>query len=115
RVELAALAERLGEWAQLLKIVNGMLRDRVLRNKQPLMQAITSVDRRLTEKGMRAFDAKSETDRTRTIAYTIKVSLDILDRESQERFAELGVFPEDVDVPLGVVARLWSEMGGLDA
>ena len=114
RVELAALAARLGEWAQLLKIINGVLRGRTVK-KEPLAQAIVSVDRRLTKKGLREFDAKSAADRTRTIAYTIKVSLDALDRAGQERFGELGVFPEDVDVPLGVVTRLWDHTGGIDA
>jgi WD40 repeat protein len=112
--ELAALAKRLGEWAQLLKIVNGVLRERVVKHRQPLRVAITSVNQRLTDKGLGDFDAKNEADRTKTIAHTIKVSLDELDRESQQRFGELGVFPEDVDVPLGVVARLWNETAGID-
>jgi hypothetical protein len=37
---LAKLAARLGEWAQLLKIVNGFLRDRVVKNRGPLPKAI---------------------------------------------------------------------------
>jgi WD40 repeat protein len=112
--ELGALTKRLGEWAQLLKIVNGFLRDRVMKNRQPLAQAIKGVNQRLTEKGLRAFDAKNEADRTKTIAYTIEVSLDLLDPESRTRFGELGVFPEGVDVPIGIIARFWKESGDLD-
>jgi WD40 repeat protein len=112
--ELEKLAQRLGEWAQLLKLVNGFLRDRVCKNRQPLDQAIAGVNRRLTEKGLDAFSARDEADRSRAIAKTIGVSLDLLTEDERARFAELAVFPEDVDVPLGVVARFWRETGGLD-
>ena len=40
RAPLAALAGRLGEWPLLLKLVNGALRERVLRHGQPLPQAL---------------------------------------------------------------------------
>ena len=30
------------------------------------------------------------------------------------RFGELGVFPEDADIPVGVIARLWGATGGLE-
>ena len=31
----------------------------------------------------------------------------------QVRFAELAVFPEDVDIPVGIAARLWAQRGEL--
>jgi hypothetical protein len=114
RGALAALAHRLGEWAQLLKLVNGFLRDRVVKNRQKLDQAIIGVNRRLDEKGLIAFDAKNEANRANAIAITIGVSLDLLREDERARFAELAVFPDDADVPLGVVARLWRKTGGLD-
>jgi hypothetical protein len=48
---LTHLAARLGEWAQLLKLVNGFLRDRVIRNRERLPQAIAGVNKRLDLKG----------------------------------------------------------------
>lgn len=111
---LAALAQRLGEWALLLKLVNGFLRDRVRKSKQPLDKAIAGVNRRLTDKGLLAFDAKNEANRANAIAITIGVSLDLLTEDERARFAELAVFPEDMDVPLGTVVRLWRETGPLD-
>ena len=69
---------------------------------------------RLDEKGLTLSTPANEADRTKAIAKTIGVSLDLLDRDERARFAELAVFPEDVDVPLGVVARLWRETGRLD-
>jgi hypothetical protein len=108
------LAQRLGEWAQLLKLVNGFLRDRVNKNHEPLPKAIEGANKRLTSKGLTAFDARNAAERASAIAKTIGVSLDLLDGSERERFAELAVFPEDVDVPLGVASRLWSETSQID-
>jgi hypothetical protein len=74
-----------------------------------------NVNVRLDSKGLVAFDARNETDRTKAVARTIAVSLDLLDEARQVRFGELGVFPEDADVPVGIVARFWAETGGLEA
>jgi len=111
---LHALAARLGEWAQLLKLVNGFLRDRVVKARQPLDQAIAGVNKRLSEKGLDAFSARDEADRGKAIAKTIGISLDLLSEAERARFAELAVFPEDVDVPIGIAAALWAKTGRLD-
>jgi hypothetical protein len=114
RPELGRLAARLGEWALLLKLVNAFLRDRVAK-KQALHRAIADVNVRLESKGLLAFDARNETERTKAVARAIGVSLDLLDEARQARFGELGIFPEDADVPVGIVARFWAETGGLEA
>ena len=114
KTALEALSYRLGEWAQLLKIVNGFLRDRALKARQQLDQAIAGVNKRLDDRGLSAFDARDETDRSKAIAKTIGVSLELLSESERARFAELAVFPEDVDVPIGIAARLWADTGGLD-
>ncbi len=111
---LAKLAARLGEWAQLLKLVNGFLRDRVVKARQPLGEALAGVNRRLNEKGLVAFDFKNAEDRTKAVARTIQVSTELLEPAARERFSELGIFPEDADIPVGIVARLWANTGGLD-
>ena len=111
---LQALAARLGEWAQLLKLVNGFLRDRVSKAHQPLDRAIAGVNKRLTEKGLAAFDAHNDAGRSNAIAITIGVSLELLGEAERARFAELAVFPEDVDVPIGIAAALWAKTGCLD-
>jgi len=114
RPALETLAARLGEWAQLLKLVNGFLRDRVVKGHQALDQAIAGVNKRLSEKGLDAFSARDEADRGKAVAKTIGISLDLLSESERARFAELAVFPEDVDVPIGIAARLWAKTGGLD-
>ena len=109
----ATLAGRLGEWAQLLKLVNGFLRDRVIEGREPLREAIADANKRLDEEGLVAFDADDEDDRTKAVARTINLSLGLLDEKQRARFGELAVFPEDADIPIGIVARLWRETGGL--
>jgi WD40 repeat protein len=114
RPSLAKLAAQLGEWAQLLKLVNGFLRDRVIRGKESLATAIGGANRRLDAKGLVAFDASNATDRAEAIARTIGVSLDLLSETERAHFAELAVFPEGAEIPVGVVARLWSTTGSLE-
>ena len=48
------------------------------------------------------------------MAKTLSVSLDLLSADEQARYKELAVFPEDVDIPLVTVQRLWGATGGLD-
>lgn len=107
------LCKRLGNWAQLLKMVNGVLRDRVLGGNQPLKEALADVNDLLDEEGLTAFDAENETDRTRVVALTVSLSLRLLHGEQRDRFSELAVFPEDAFVPLGVVSALWKSTGTL--
>jgi NB-ARC domain/TIR domain/WD domain, G-beta repeat/APAF-1 helical domain len=112
--ELNALTSRLGEWALLLKLVNGFLLNRVVKFGQTLPVAIAGVDRRLDERGLVAFEAHNEADRSKAVARTIGVSLELLDETSRDRFAELGIFPEDENIPMGIVGRLWTETGNLN-
>jgi WD40 repeat protein len=114
RVPLSTLAARLGEWPLQLTLVNGFLRDRVIRGHRPLAQAIADVNRRLEARGLTAFDAKNDAARHQAVDQTLGVSLELLGPDEQARFRELAVFPEDTDVPVGICAKLWSETGGLD-
>jgi|SRR5271155_182399 len=65
--ELSDLARRLGEWAQLLKLVNGFLRDRVIEVSEPLRNAIVDANARLTEEGLRAVMATASPFGSRSI------------------------------------------------
>jgi hypothetical protein len=67
---LVDLAARLGEWAQLLKLVNGFLCDRVSECCEPLGNAIADANQRLDEEGLTTFDASNENDRTKAVAQT---------------------------------------------
>lgn len=111
--DLRHLAARLGEWPLVLKLANGFLRGRVERG-EALPMALDGLTRRLESKGLTAFDPRDEADRSRAVARTIRVSFELLDPQSLDRFHELAIFPEDVDVPLDVVTRYWAETGAVD-
>jgi hypothetical protein len=113
-LELGKIAARLCKWVQLLKLVNGFLRDRVVKSRQPLADAIAGVNHRLDEKGLVAFDARKGADRTNAMAVTIGVSLELLDDNQRARFHELVIFPAEADIPLGVVTHLWADTGDLN-
>jgi WD40 repeat protein len=112
---LAALARRLGEWPMLLKLVNAALRDRVVHGGQPLVAALEHVNRALDKRGLTFFDARDAAARHDAVAKTLGLSIAQLDEGERARFAELAVFPEDVEVPLDVVAAYWQRTGALDA
>jgi hypothetical protein len=55
---LRALVARLGEWALLLKLANGVLRDRVDRG-EALANALAYLNKALNKRGLTAFDAET--------------------------------------------------------
>ena len=119
RRDLSKLAGRLGKWPLLLRLVNGFLCERI-RGKEPFAIAIAGVNERLDAKGFTVFDAGNPLERTEAVAQTVGVGLDFLEENSRikaaarARFTELAVFPEDADIPIGIVAWLWAQTGSLD-
>ena len=112
--QFADLARQLGEWPLLIKLVNRYLFDRV-ETGQPVADAIRFVSEKLKRQGFTAFDAEDADQRNDAVAKTVGVSLDLLDPHTQvPRLFELGIFPEDEDIPLDVIASLWQQTGGLD-
>jgi hypothetical protein len=97
--ELSGLADRLGEWAQLLKLVNGFLRERVNEGGERLQGALADVNARLTEEGLVAFADDDEGDRSKAVARTINLSLELLDEKQRERLAELAGLPRGFGYP----------------
>lgn len=101
------LAERLGHWPLLIKLVNGSLRDAVLDFHQPLLAAIADMNQGLDEGGLTAFDTENTLDRHKAVGTTLELSLARLTPDERNRFSDLLIFPEDFDIPLEVVGRLW--------
>jgi WD40 repeat protein len=111
--ELRKLAIRLGEWPLLLTLVSGALRDRVNAGS-PLPNAFAYVNKALDRRGLTAFDAHNAAARDQAVQLTIGVSLDLLTANERARYTELAIFPEDIDVPLVTLERIWGSTGGLD-
>lgn len=100
------LARLAGRWPVLLNLINGVLRRRVAHG-QPPQRAAEEMARQLAVEGPSAFDPARPADRSRAVAATVQASLALLDPADRERYLDLAIFPEDVDIPLAVLALLW--------
>jgi WD40 repeat protein len=113
RPALERLAGRLGHWPLLLRLVNGVLRDRC-GHGQNLAGALLAVGAALDRHGLTAFDVADPEDRNRAVASTLAVSLDQLRPEARELFLDLAIFPEDVDAPFSALEKLWEDLAPID-
>jgi WD40 repeat protein len=111
---LRILASRLGEWALLLKLVNGILRERMNKYHVPLPDALSYANRALDQRGLIAFDQKNPRARNQAANATLRASFDLLNADEYARYQELAVFPEDVDIPLITLQKLWGVTGEFD-
>ena len=112
---LAEFSRRLGNWPLLIKLANGVLRNRVLDAEQPLYDALSMLNTALDKRGLVAFDAAVASDRNQAVSKTLSLSVDMLGEFDRVRFVELAVFDEDVDVPLNTLEKYWNKTGNLDA
>ncbi|MGH3694419.1 MAG: hypothetical protein ACRDRX_10630 [Pseudonocardiaceae bacterium] len=106
----ADLADRLvglaGRWPVLLNLINGALRRRMARG-QRLERTVVEIADRLVADGPVAFDPTRPADRHQAVAATIAASLALVDLADRQRYLDLAIFPEDVDIPLDVLRLLW--------
>jgi hypothetical protein len=107
RVDLRGLATRLGEWPLLLKIVNRQLRELMQQDGLSLDSAFREVNEALDAEGLTVFDREDLESRGQAVARTVGASLRRLSREEVGRFEQLAIFPEDKDIPLPVLEKLW--------
>lgn len=102
--DLEKLARQCGHWPLLLSLVNGVLRDYV-RHGATVAQAIQDARQAWKDAGTIAFD--QEGGRQRALGISLERSLNRLDEVERERFLDLAIFPEDVEIPWAELARLW--------
>jgi WD40 repeat protein len=108
-----ALAKATGGWPLLQALVNGQVRKRIVRGETE-MSALDWAARRLKEAGPAALDVNNPADRTNAVSATLQASLDLLDPQEIDRYIELAIFPQNVQVPLPVLTRYWHAAGGWD-
>jgi WD40 repeat protein len=104
--EIKELAARLGEWALLLRLVNGTLKDLVKRGLS-VQEAIQRANEDLDAEGFSAFDQNDPDSRHAAAARALLVSVKYLSEVDRNLFFELAIFPEDEDIPLSVLSRYW--------
>lgn len=109
-----ALADRCDGWALMLKLAGGYLVEAVVLDGRPPLEALADLERRLDRKGFTYLDRRDAADRNRAISASLELSLERLGPEYRHRYLELAIFPEDTDIPLGVIERLWGATAGYD-
>lgn len=112
--DLRELASRLGEWPLLLRLVNSALLNRIENDRQSPSDAVAWINRALDKHGLSYFDARNSDERHQAVVRTIEVSLDLLSKQERQRYGELAIFPEDVEIPLSTLEKLWAKTGGFD-
>jgi hypothetical protein len=83
RNELNALAERLGKWPLLLKLVNGYLRKSAENENRALPNALARAKQALDRRGLTYFDVRDSDQRNDAVAKTIGISLDLLTNDER--------------------------------
>ena len=106
------LLELTGRWPLLLSLVNHRLAEEVRRGAG-IDAAAADAAARLRRGGPAALDITDSGKRQTAVAATIDYSLEALDVADRDRFCELGIFAEDAEVPLAIVALLWQGTAGL--
>lgn len=101
------LANRLGEWPILLKLVNAQLREEY-REGTGSTKAFQLVEATLEEMGLTAFDREDEEARNLAVRRTVEASLRRLSMEYRQCYSRMAIFPEDERVPLSVLGLLWN-------
>ncbi len=116
QARLATLAERLGYWPLVLTLAHGLLAEQV-RSGRTLARALEVVERASQDRGVTAFRLDNEAARNQTAQACLEVSLRHLEDfmpthiQARERYQEVAVFPEDTDIPLAMIQRLWQATG----
>ena len=110
---LDELAKRLGYWPLLLKMVNSALKQHVKRGKS-FEEALGHVKHKLDKKKLTAFDPKKVHKRNQAVEATISVSFGLLDEDEFERYKELAIFPEDEEIHLKTIEKLWGNTADCD-
>lgn len=127
---LLSLCEKLFRWSQLLAAANLFLLRATTEFGQSLTHALADLEAEI-DSGISGLDPRKPTDQTEAAGWSIALGLCAIDPEVDDRevagqyfsakrdlteigqrFSELGVFPEDRDIPDTVAALLWKTTAG---
>lgn len=107
---LDQLGKLTGRWPVLLALANSLIAEYV-RQGASVTRAAEWIIERLTVEGPAALDMNDPEDRAQAVTATMSASIEQLDPLERERYVDLGIFPEDVDIPLDVLTLLWGVRG----
>ncbi|MGC5013385.1 NB-ARC domain-containing protein, partial [Streptosporangium sp. DT93] len=101
-----------GRWPLLLALVNARLRDEHRSGANADVAARRAIER-LGRIGPASLDVTVPHQREAAVRSVVEYGLEALGAADRARFLELGIFPEDTEVPVDLVALLWRRTGGL--
>ncbi|WP_170323872.1 NB-ARC domain-containing protein [Cryptosporangium phraense] len=106
------LLDLTGGWPLLLSLVSGAIDQATEYVSDPQEFADELAGELLTDGPATAL-LDTEDGRGRAVRATVEASLAKLGDGERDRFLELAIFPEDVDIPLDVLTLLWGRTGRL--
>lgn len=102
---------RLGRSAQLLGIINGAITERLQPDGEGRIKSLSTVLAEVTERleyyGVTAFQPDDPEEREKAFGRTLEVGIERLKSNEQSYYRMLGIFLDDVPVPLRVLGILW--------
>lgn len=114
-VELSNLLLRLtGQWPLLLGLVHSRIVRADRQGNEPSSEA-QLIAAELSAGGPASLDLTVLKQRDRAVRLTVEASLALLSRQQRQRYIELGVFAEDVDISQEIVHLLWQGTGGMSS
>ncbi|MGW0504061.1 NB-ARC domain-containing protein, partial [Micromonospora sp. NPDC003241] len=110
--EMTELIALTGRWPLLLSLAHRHLANNIKRGATP-SDAVAGLVERLRADGPTSLDLGDQSSRDQAVAASIAASMDLLTESQKDRYMELGIFAEDIDIPRDMLAILWAETGGL--
>jgi WD40 repeat protein len=114
-IEIERLLHLTGRWPVLLGLVNRALVEYISQENAPPRAAFAWLISRLTQHGPTALDVNDEGSRAEAVAATMDASISLLSDNERERYLELAICPEDIDIPADVLDLLWASKLGSGA
>ena len=124
------VCKKLHNWCLLLSIVNRFLVSEVQKHRVSFEDAIEDLEKEISE-SIEPLRVENSDDRMHAAGWSIALGLNSIDPDAQgaqfsksyfrdvnrttpiaSRFLELGVFPEDTDIPEEIIECLWKETAG---
>ena len=99
-------------WPVLLGLMNAALKVH-LEAGGPPHEVVPWIAQLVETNGPTGLDSSAPDDLSPTVAATVATSLKFLTPDERERYLDLAIFKEDLDIPEYVLARLWLVTGSL--
>lgn len=105
---VSELLKATGRWPVLLGLINGTIADASRAGSDPNTVAGWVLDRMKNE-GPAALDFRNRNGRDKAFATIVQTSLDQLSPAMLERYMQLGIFPEDAEIPIRILTPYWGD------